>query len=84
LYGTGVSPEGARWLVAALYRDAHPPAVSAALMIEKGLERELYAVALKPAERTAVLGVLNDCPDGLVELRARLLQDHTYRLTTAK
>jgi hypothetical protein len=80
LYGIGVSDDDARWLVGELYRDAHPPAVSAALMIAKSLDRGLYAVALEPAERTAILSVLNDCPDSLASLRAALLVDHTHRL----
>jgi hypothetical protein len=78
LYGIGVSSEVAAWLVDRLYKDAHAPAVSSALMIEKGIERELYAVTLTPDERMAILGVLDDPPAGLVELRARLLQDHSH------
>jgi hypothetical protein len=49
------------------------------LAIEKGIERELYAVALTPDERTAILGCLLDAPDSLAELRGRLASDHAYR-----
>jgi hypothetical protein len=73
------SAEDASWLVAALYRDAHPPAVAAAIAIEKGIERELYAVALTPDERTAILAALLDAHDSLAELRGRLATDHAYR-----
>jgi hypothetical protein len=79
LYGCPVAPEDAAWLVAELYRDAHAPGVSAALMIEKGIERELYAVALTPDERTAILGCLVDAPDSLAEFRGRLATDHAHR-----
>jgi hypothetical protein len=48
-------------------------------MIQKGVERDLYAVALKPAERDAILSVLEDPPDGLVELRGVLARDHADR-----
>jgi hypothetical protein len=79
LYGCPVNPDDAAWLVAELYRDAHAPAVGAAIAIERGLERELYAVALTPAERGAILGVLLDAPDSLAELRGRLATDHASR-----
>ena len=51
-------------------------AVSAALMLEKGVDRDLYAVGLTREERTAVLGVLDDPPDGLAELRGKLTREH--------
>ena len=65
-----------RWLVSALYRDAHAPAVSAALRIDRGIDHDLYAVALSPDERTAILGVLDDPPAGLAELRNVLMREH--------
>jgi hypothetical protein len=36
-------------------------------------------VALDDAERDAILAVLDDLPDDLVELRAVLLREHTAR-----
>jgi hypothetical protein len=36
-------------------------------------------VALTREQRTAILGVLDDPPDGLAELRGRLLHDHEIR-----
>lgn len=74
--GIPISEDDARWLIAALYRDAHAPAVSAALMLEKGVERGLYAVGLSREERTAILGVIDDPPDGLTELRGVLMREH--------
>ena len=36
--------------------------MSAAAMIQKGVDRDLYAVALEPEERDAILAVLEDPP----------------------
>ena len=44
LLGITIGDDDARYLIAELYRDAHAPAVSAALMIEKGIERDLIPV----------------------------------------
>jgi hypothetical protein len=76
LLGIPIGDDDARWLIDALYRDARAPAVSAALMLEKGIERGLYAVGLTPAERTAVLACLEEPPDGLAELRGALMREH--------
>jgi hypothetical protein len=65
LYGCPVTEEDGRWLVDRLQQDGRASAVTAAAIIEKGLDRELYAVALTPDERTAILGVLVGMPDGL-------------------
>lgn len=46
LYGVPVPADDARRLVATLIVEGTPAALSAAAMIEKGVERELYAVAL--------------------------------------
>jgi hypothetical protein len=37
-------------------------------------------LALTPDERTAALGVLDDPPDGLAELRGVLLREHDWRM----
>ena len=52
-----------------------PDALTAAAMLSKGVDRDLYAIALTRGERTAVLACLEDPPDGLVELRGTLLRD---------
>ena len=39
--------------------------MSAAATIQKGVDRDLYAVALEPNERDAILAVLEDPPAGL-------------------
>jgi hypothetical protein len=79
LYGIPVAPEDARHLIATLIADGSPVALSAAEVIEKGVRRELYAVAVTPLERDAILSVLEDPPEGLVELRGVLTRDHRDR-----
>ena len=74
-----VAPEDAQHLVDALIADGSPHARSAAALIQKGLDRELYAVPLKTRERDALLAVLDDPPAGLMELRAALTRDHHLR-----
>ena len=82
--GAPVSSDDAEWIVARLYADAHADAVGAASIIETGIDRELYAVALTPAHRDAILRHLEDCPEGLVELRGTLLSDNRDRMTSRR
>ena len=79
LYGVSVTAENARHIVASLFADGSPAAMSAAAMIQKGVDRDLYAVALEPEERDAILAVLEDPPAGLEDLRGRLARDHRDR-----
>ena len=65
--------------VASLFADGSPAAMSAAAMIQKGVDRDLYAVALEPEERDAILAVLEDPPAGLEELRGVLARDQRDR-----
>ena len=62
LFGIPVSDDDARRLIATLLADGTPDALTAAVQITKGVERDLYAVGLTPAERTAVLACLEDPP----------------------
>jgi hypothetical protein len=66
LYGVPVTPENARHLVATLIADGGPHALSAAGEIQKGLDRELYAVGLERQERDAILAVLEAPPEALL------------------
>ncbi len=50
-------------------------------MIQKGVERGLYAVALEPSERDVIPSVLGDSPDGLADLHGVLARDHRERTT---
>ena len=79
LYGVSVSAENARHIVASLFADGSPEAMSAAAMIQKGVDRDLYAVALEPEERDAILAVLEVPPAGFAELRGALARDQRER-----
>jgi hypothetical protein len=54
-------------------------ALDTAHRISKALEHDAHDVALQIADRDEVLGVLVECPDGLLELRATLLQEAAWR-----
>ena len=73
----GIGDDDARHLVATLIADGTPDALTAAGQITKGVERDLYAIGLTRAERTALLGCLEDPPAGLAELRGVLMRDHS-------
>jgi len=79
LYGIPVSEADGRALIASLVADGSLDALSAAGRVSLGLERDLYAVALAPAERDAILVQLEDPPDGLAELRGALMRDFEQR-----
>ena len=76
LLGIPVSDDDCRHLIATLLVEGTPDALSAAVMLQKGLDRDLYAVGLSGAERTAVLACLEAPPAGLAELRGALLREH--------
>jgi hypothetical protein len=48
--------------------------------LENGYDTETKVLALSIAERDDILQVLVDCPDGLGELRAVLLQERVWRV----
>jgi hypothetical protein len=81
LYRCPIGSDDASRLVARLYQDAHPAAVSAALAIEKVIDRELYAVALMAAPTTAILGV-PEPPEGLCELRGGAFCESTAHVSS--
>ena len=64
LLGIPIPGDDARRLIATLLADGTPDALTAAAQITKGVERDLYAVGLTRAARTAVLAYLEDPPDG--------------------
>jgi hypothetical protein len=53
--------------------------MSAAAVIQRRVDRDLYAVALEPEERDAILSVLEDPPAALEDLRGVLARDHRDR-----
>ena len=79
LYAVSVTAEQARHIVASLFADGSPAAMAAAAMIQKGVDRDLYAVALRAEERDAVLSVLEDPPPGREALREVLARDQRDR-----
>ena len=79
LYGVSVTAENARHIIASLFADGSPAAMSAAATIQKGVDRDLYAVALEPEARDAILSVLEDPPASLEDLCGVLARDQRDR-----
>jgi hypothetical protein len=48
-------------------------------MLEGAYDREARTVALDIPDREAILRVLEECPEELLELRSTLLQEHVWR-----
>ena len=53
--------------------------VDTAERLERAYDREARIVALDITDREAILRVLEECPEGLLELRATLLQEAVWR-----
>ena len=53
--------------------------VDTAEPLERAYDREARIVALDILDREAILRVLEECPEELLELRATLLQEHVWR-----
>lgn len=79
LVGIDVQPEDCRTLVDLLLRVGRADDLELAGRIDRGLENETRILALSSAERTTLLGVLDDPPDSLAELRGELARDHRDR-----
>jgi hypothetical protein len=67
-------------LVEALAESAYEPAAST---LRGALEADRAVVALTVLEREQLLRALEDCPDGLGQLRAVLLREHEWRVREA-
>ena len=76
LAGIPVADRAVLRLVASL-REAE--LIDTAERLEHAYDREARIVALDIPDREAILRVLEDCPDELLELRATLLQEHVWR-----
>jgi hypothetical protein len=50
-----------------------------ATRLDDAYDREARIVALTVPDREAILRALEDCPDGLGELRATLVKEHEWR-----
>ena len=53
--------------------------VETAEIFERAYDREARIVALEVTDREAILRVLEECPEEMLELRATLLQEHVWR-----
>jgi len=78
--GVSVCEADCRTLVDLLHRVGRDDDLRLAARIDRGFEREIRILALSVAERDRLLGVLNDPPDGLVELRGVLVGEQRDRL----
>jgi hypothetical protein len=53
--------------------------IATAELLEGACDREARIMALDIPDREAILRVLEECPEELLELRATLLQEHVWR-----
>jgi hypothetical protein len=53
--------------------------IDTAELVEAAYDREARIVALDIPDREAILRVLEDCPEEMLELRATLLHEHVWR-----
>lgn len=79
LAGVPVTEDDARGLVTTLVSDGTPQALNLADRITTCLEMSVRMMALDAQERSVLLAVLDDPPDGLAELRGKLARDHRDR-----
>jgi hypothetical protein len=77
LAGVNIALEDVMTLVALLRAERYS---TTADTLERGIRRCDGAVGLTIRERTAILDVLDDPPDGLAQLRGVLLAEHTWRI----
>jgi hypothetical protein len=76
LAGIPINKADCRTLVDLLLRVGREDDLAAAAAIERGLATDATIIALSTSDRRAILGVLDDPPDGgLVELRGELARD---------
>lgn len=78
LAGNHVRENDCHTLIDMLLRIGRADYLDAVAVIE-GLALDAKIIALNAAQRTAILGVLDDPPDGLAELRGVLAKDHHAR-----
>jgi hypothetical protein len=81
LAGIPVADKTVLWLAASL-REAE--LVDTAERLERADDREARIDALDALDREAILRVLEECPEGLVELRATLLQERVWLRRAAR
>ena len=79
MFGIPVANDDCKILVDLLMRVGRVDDLAAAATIEHGLKMEAQLIALPIDERDAILGALDDPPDGLAELRGVLERDNRDR-----
>ena len=76
LYGVSIPAEDCRAIVASLIADGSPDALAAAKRISGGLDLGAQLISFTPAQRDAILSVLEDVTSpALGELRGVLTRD---------
>ena len=73
--GLPLDSEEVSWLVGELIEAANEPCIEAAQVLELAASDEIVIVALTPANRAAILSVLDDPPSSLVRLREKLARE---------
>ena len=81
LVGVDVSEPDCRTLIDLLFRVGRAADLELAQRRNLGLEEEIRVMGLSPAERDALLGVLDDPPDSLLEFRGVLARDRRDRMS---
>ena len=77
VFGVQIAESDCTTLVEFLNTAGRPEHVAAAAAIERGLNPRFVSLTL--AQRAAILGVLDDPPEGLAQLRTELLKDPDSR-----
>jgi hypothetical protein len=75
--GLPLDSEEVSWLVNELIGAANEYSIEAARVLQRAASDEIVIVALTPANRAAILSVLDDPPDSLVRLRLKLEREKT-------
>jgi hypothetical protein len=81
LAGIPISDDDIVMLIHLLHRVGRADDLALAARLDRAIEPETKILALSHAERDTLLGVLDDPPDGLAELRGVLARDHRDRQT---
>ena len=74
--GVSVTDSDAWWIVDRLFAIGRADDVTTALTLELGIQAGADVNWLTPAQEAAVMLVLDNPPDGLLELRHKLARDH--------
>jgi len=76
--GLPLDSEEVSWLVNELIAAGNAFSIEAARVLQRAASDEIVIVALTPANRAAILSVLDDPPDSLVRLRLKLDREQAH------